>query len=455
MSRLKAVILAAGAGTRMVSDQPKVLHKIIDQSMLSNVIDAAKEALAGDICVVIGHKGEMVKQALGDTVHYVEQKEQLGTGHAVMQAEEFIGDEGQVLILFGDTPLISGKTLRKMVEVHQENQHVVTLLSTKLDCPDGYGRIVRDQNGSFVKSVEHKDATSEERENNEINSGMYLFEASALKEALHLITPNNSQNEYYLPDTLISIMEKNLKVDSLIIEESTEILGVNSRIQLAEATKIMQARICKSLMISGVTIINPEQVMIGKNVEIGMDSIIYPGAVLEGKSIIGKNCIIGLNTRIESSIIDDSTEIESSTIVKSKVGKNCHVGPYAYLRPQSSIGDNVKIGDFVEIKNATIGAGTKVSHLTYIGDADVGEKVNFGCGTVVVNYDGVHKHRTTIKDRAFIGCNTNLISPVVVEENAYTAAGSTINKDVPAYALAIARAPQVNKENWVKSRKTK
>ncbi len=453
MSKLKAVILAAGAGTRMVSDTPKVLHKVLDRSMLAYVIEAAMEAGAEDICVVVGHKADVVMENTNYKVTYVEQREQLGTGHAVMQAEEFIGEEGNILILFGDTPLIKGTTLKTMVDYHKKSNNSATVLSTKLEDPTGYGRIIRNENNTFVKSVEHKDATDKERSVNEINSGMYCFEAETLKKALKTITPHNAQGEYYLPDAVLYILENQLKADALVIDDYEEILGVNSRIQLAEATKIMQKRINEKHMNNGVTMINPDQVYIGKDALIGKDTVIYPNTFLEGTTEIGEHCAVGPNTRIYFSKVGTHTKIEQSTVLRSKIGDRTNVGPYAYIRPDSDIGDEVKIGDFVEIKNASIGNNTKVSHLTYIGDADVGEYVNFGCGTVVVNYDGVSKHRTTIKDHAFIGCNTNLISPVKVEEKAYTAAGSTITLDVPPYSLGIARARQVIIENWVKRRR--
>lgn len=453
MSKLKAVILAAGAGTRMVSETPKVLHKVLDRSMLAYVIEAAQEAGADEICVVVGHKADVVKENTNYKVTYVEQREQLGTGHAVMQAEDFIGDEGNVLILFGDTPLITGKTLAKMVDYHQSNQNSVTVLSTIVSNPAGYGRIIRDHNHNFVKSVEHKDASEEELKVQEINSGMYCFEASILKEALQTITPHNAQGEYYLPDAVLHILDKKLKADALIIDTFEEVLGVNSRVQLAEVTKIMQNRINEQHMLNGVTMINPDQTYIGKDVQIGMDTIIYPNTILEGKTTIGENCIIGPNAKIIHSQVGNHTAIDQSTVLRSTIGEYTSVGPYAYIRPDCKIGDHIKIGDFVEIKNASIGNNTKVSHLTYIGDADVGEYVNFGCGTVVVNYDGIHKHRTVIADRAFIGCNTNLIAPVKVEEKAYTAAGSTITVDVPAYSLGIARARQVIIEDWVKRKR--
>lgn len=453
MSKLKAVILAAGAGTRMVSETPKVLHKVLDRSMLAYVIEAAQEAGAEEVCVVVGHKAEMVKEHTNYKVTYVEQKEQLGTGHAVMQAEDFIGTEGNVLILFGDTPLITGQTLKKMVDYHTSNQNSVTVLSTIVSNPEGYGRIIRDKNNIFIKSVEHKDATEDELNVNEINSGMYCFESSILNEALQTITPHNAQGEYYLPDAVLHILNKKLKANALIIDSYEEVLGVNSRVQLADVTKIMQKRINEQHMLNGVTIINPDQAYIGKDVEIGMDTIIYPNTIIEGKTTIGANCIVGPSTKVLYSQIGDYSAIDQSTVLRSSIGQYTSVGPFAYIRPDCKIGDHIKIGDFVEIKNASIGNNTKVSHLTYIGDADVGEYVNFGCGTVVVNYDGVHKHRTVIEDRAFIGCNTNLIAPVKVEEKAYTAAGSTITVDVPAYGLGIARARQVVIEDWVKRKR--
>ncbi|MBC7959630.1 MAG: bifunctional UDP-N-acetylglucosamine diphosphorylase/glucosamine-1-phosphate N-acetyltransferase GlmU [Vallitaleaceae bacterium] len=453
MSKLKAVILAAGAGTRMVSDVPKVLHKILDKSMLAYVIEAAREAGAQEICVVVGHKAEMVKNALQGQVVFAEQIQQLGTGHAVMQAESFIGDEGKVLILFGDTPLITGTTLKQMVDDHEKSGRAVTVLSTLISDSTGYGRIVRSEDNQFQKSVEHKDATDSQRQIKEINSGMYCFEAAILKDALKAITNHNAQGEYYLPDTLTHIMDQKLIVDAMVIDRFEEVLGVNDRVQLAAVSKIMQKRINEAHMRNGVGMIDPDQVYISKEVQIDRDTVLYPGTILEGNTKIGAHCSIGPQSRIVNSSVDAHTSVECSTVLNSKIGSETHIGPYAYIRPNCSIGDGVKIGDFVEIKNAVIGNGTKVSHLTYIGDADVGEKVNFGCGTVVVNYDGVHKHRTTVKDRAFIGCNTNLVSPVVVEENAYTAAGSTITKDVPAYSLGIAREKQVNIDDWVRRKK--
>lgn len=456
MSGLKAVILAAGAGTRMISEKPKVLHKVLDKSMLTYVIEAAREAGAQDICIVYGHKGDQVIGYVHDDgIVFVEQKEQKGTGHAVMQAEGFIGSEGRVLILFGDTPLITGATLKTLVDFHGSEKNAVSVLTTIVDNPTGYGRIIRDENGHFKKSVEQKDATEAERNVKEINSGMYCFESGLLCQALKTLTPDNAQGEYYLPDAMTALMSWGHRADGMVTGAIDDTFGVNDRVQLAQATQIMQKRINEKWMRAGVTMIAPDQTYIGKDVTIGQDTIIYPGNLLEGRTAIGTGCELGPNCRIADCVIGNNTQIQQSTLLKSRIGEQTSVGPYAYVRPNSNIGDHVKIGDFVEIKNANIGNETKVSHLTYIGDADVGEYVNFGCGTVIVNYDGVHKHRTTVGDRAFIGCNTNLVSPVTVGEYGYTAAGSTITKDVPAGALAIARARQVNKEEWVTYKREK
>lgn len=445
----RAIILAAGQGTRMKSQTSKVLHQVFGKPLVHYPINAAKFAGADDICIIVGHKAEEVKDTLGQEYQYALQAEQLGTGHAVMQTIDFIGDEGEVIVLYGDTPLITGETIGKMLEFHRKKRNAATVLSAIVDEPTGYGRIVRDTSKHFSKIVEQKDATDEEKRIQEINGGMYVFEAKLLKYALSKITNSNQQKEYYLTDTIEILLEAGHNVDAIAIMTSDDILGVNSREQLAEATMIMKKRINEKHMVNGVTLLDPNNTYIDPSVEIGQDTIIEPGCMIQGNTVIGKGCQIGYNTKIKNSKLADDVCIESSVITDSTIGEGAHIGPFAYIRPNSTIGKNVKIGDFVEIKNATLGEGTKVSHLTYIGDADVGAGVNFGCGTVVVNYDGTKKHRTTIKDHAFIGCNTNLVSPVVVEEGGYTAAGSTITKDVPKDSLGIARARQENKEGWV------
>lgn len=439
----------------MKSSTSKVLHEIFHKPLVYYPIEAARYAGAQEVCLVVGHKSEEVMKTFGDTVKYALQAERLGTGHAVMQAMDFIGDDGEILVLYGDTPLITAQTIEKMLAFHRKKKNAVTVLSALVDDPTGYGRIVRDESKHFVKIVEQKDATDEEKRITEINGGMYVFEAKHLKSALSKITNNNKQQEYYLTDTIEILLHEGYNVDAIAIMNPDDILGVNSREQLAQATAIMKQRINRKHMDNGVTLIDPHHTYIDPEVEIGQDTVIEPGCIIEGNTSIGENCIIGYNTKIRNCKVGNNVAIESSMLIDSQIDEGCHIGPFAYIRPNSHIGAKVKIGDFVEIKNATIGEGTKVSHLTYIGDADVGCDVNFGCGTVVVNYDGEKKYRTTIKDHAFIGCNTNLVSPVVIEENVYTAAGSTITQDVPKNSLAIARARQEIKPEWVTKKRQK
>lgn len=453
--KVKVLILAAGQGTRMKSNQSKVLHKVLGKSLVEYPIKAAQEIGAEEVCLIVGHKAEDVQKTLGDNVSYVLQKEQLGTGHAVMQATEFIKDADEVIILCGDTPLITSDTLSKMLEFHHQNKNAATVLSAYMKDPTGYGRIVRDSSNKLVKIVEQKDANEQEKAICEINGGIYTFNGPLLIEALSKLTNNNVQKEYYLTDTIEILLAEGHLVDAVAIDECDDIAGVNSRVQLSQVTQVMKRRINEKHMAQGVTLVDPENTYIESDVVIGKDTIVEPGCMIQGKTTIGEGCHIGYHTKLNNMTIKDHVDIEISVLTDSFVDEGTHVGPFAYVRPHSHIGKNIKVGDFVEVKNATIGDGTKISHLTYVGDADVGQHVNFGCGTVVVNYDGEKKHRTTIGDHAFIGCNTNLVSPVTVEENAYTAAGSTITKKVPANSLAIARAKQENKENWVSKKRNK
>jgi bifunctional UDP-N-acetylglucosamine pyrophosphorylase/glucosamine-1-phosphate N-acetyltransferase len=451
MENLKVVILAAGQGTRMKSSVPKVLHRVLDKTMVGYVIEAAKEAEASDICVVVGHQSAMVKNLIKDLyedVKFAVQKEQLGTGHAVMQAGDFIKD-GKILVLCGDTPLITAETIQKLCTVHEQGGNSVTVVSMVVDNPTGYGRIIR-ENDNFAKIVEQKDANESEQAVKEVNSGVYIFDSAALNAAFEKLGNNNSQGEYYLTDTLEIIKNDGGKVGIMVAEDETEFMGVNSKLHLAQAIKAMKNRINTKWMIEGVTITDPDNTYIGKDVVIEPDTIIYPGCMLEGKTKIGKSCLIGPNTRMTSTVIKDCVTVQSSTLIDAEVDNYTTVGPFAYIRPNSKIGEHVRIGDFVEIKNSTIDDGTKVSHLTYVGDSDVGKCVNFGCGTVTVNYDGKNKYRCKIGDNAFIGCNTNLVAPVEIASRAYTAAGSTITKNVPEDSLAIARARQDNKDGWRK-----
>ncbi len=449
-----SVILAAGMGTRMKSEMPKVIHRVCGKSLTGWVIDASKKAGAKSVLAVVGHKADMVKETLGDVCEYALQSEQKGTGHAVMQAADFIkAHKGAVVILNGDTPLITADTINKAISYHTSEGNNATVITAILDDAMGYGRIVRDENGGVLRIVEHKDASDEERKINEINSGMYVFDSDSLIDALGKLTPNNAQGEYYLTDTLEILLSQGKRVGAYAISDNDEIRGINDRVQLWEAERIMQERINRMHMKNGVTIRLPETVLIESDVEIGSDTVIGPNVEIKAGTRIGKNCVIGEGTRLDKAIIRDNVDILKSVILSSQIDEGTHVGPFAYVRPDCSVGKDVKVGDFVELKNSNIGDGTKISHLTYIGDSDVGKAVNFGCGTVTCNYDGKHKYRTTIGDNCFVGCNTNFVSPVKVGDNAYIAAGSTITEDIPSKTLSIARARQVNKDNWTDKRK--
>ena len=452
-----SIILAAGEGTRMKSKTPKVLHRICGKPILEYVINASRNADVEKNYVIIGHGGEEVRkefndpniifktQPIGDEYPY-------GTGYAVMQAIDYIEDNSNVIILYGDTPLITDKTIEKFISYHREYNYDGTVLTAFVDDPTGYGRIVRDESGNILRIVEHKDASEEEIRINEINSGIYCFNGKYLKYALGKINNDNAQGEYYITDVIKILKEEGHRVGAYIIDDAKEIHGINSRVQLAFCERIMRDRINYYHMSEGVTIINPDNTYIESGVKIGMDSIIYPGVVLIGDTIIGEDCIIGENSRIENSTIGNGVEIYSSTITNSRVGDRCHIGPYAHLRPDSYLGDNIKIGNFVEVKNSTIGNNSKAGHLAYVGDADVGKNVNVGCGVVFVNYDSRSKFRTLVEDHVFIGSNANLIAPVVVKEWGYIAAGSTITDEVGEGCLSIARARQINKSGWVEKK---
>ena len=449
-----SVILAAGMGTRMKSKMPKVLHKVCGKPLSKWVIDASKAAGADKVCAVVGHKAETVKEVLGDVCEFALQAEQKGTGHAVMQAIDVIkNSKGEVVILNGDTPLITAETINKAIEYHKNNGNQATVITAILDDATGYGRIVRDNDGSVLKIVEQKDASEEEKKINEVNSGMYVFDAQVLVYALDKITPNNAQGEYYLTDTLEILLSAGKKIGGYAISDNDEIRGINDRVQLNEAEKIMQKRINEYHMRNGVTMRNPESVYIEDGVEIGNDTEICQNVTIKSGTKIGSDCVIGSGSMLDRAVIHDGVDVLSSVILESEVDEGTHVGPFAYIRPNCHVGKEVKVGDFVELKNSNIDDGTKISHLTYIGDSDVGKRVNFGCGTVTCNYDGKKKYRTTIGDDCSVGCNTNFVSPINVGDGVYIGAGSTITEDIPENSLSIARARQVNKEGWKDKRK--
>ncbi|GAW29854.1 MULTISPECIES: bifunctional UDP-N-acetylglucosamine diphosphorylase/glucosamine-1-phosphate N-acetyltransferase GlmU [unclassified Carboxydocella] len=454
MEGLAAVILAAGKGTRMKSRLPKVLHPVGGQPMVSHVMAACRTAGAQPVVLVIGHGAEQVQATLGPEQIYVEQKEQLGTGHAVMQAETVLRDfEGDILVVCGDTPLLRGETLAALAQYHRQQEAVATVLTMTLANPTGYGRIIRDEQGQVAAIVEEKDATPEQKAIREVNSGTYCFQAQALFAALQQITPNNAQGEYYLTDVLAIFRQQGQKVAAWQLSDDTEVMGINDRVALAEANRLFRERINRQQMLAGVTILDPATTYIEAEVKIGADTVIYPNTHLTGKTTIGAGCQIGPDTKIMDSQIGDGVEIQFSVVLQAEIGNDCTIGPFAYLRPGTHLAAGVKVGDFVEIKNAVIGQGSKVPHLSYIGDAEIGSGVNIGAGTITCNYDGYKKSKTIIGDGAFIGSNSNLVAPVTIGAGSLVAAGSTIVKDVPADALGVARAPQKNREGWAKARR--
>lgn len=449
MSELVAVILAAGKGTRMKSKLPKVLHKIGGKPMLQHVLDAADAAGAARKVVVVGHEAELVEAMVGEQAQMALQAEQLGTGHAVMQTEAVLKDFcGTVMIICGDTPLLEAAELKKFYEGHVASQAAATVLTAFMDDPAGYGRIIRDADGNVLGIVEEKDAVLEQKAIKEINTGIYCVEAPLLFEVLAILTCDNAQGEYYLTDVLAKLNAMGKKVGGVATADSDMIMGINSRRQLAEAENIMRQRILNKLMDDGVTIMDPVSTFIEKGVEIGQDTVIYPYTWLEGTTKIGEDCQIGPNVRLTNVRIGNTAELQFVYGHDCEVQDNVVIGPYVHLRPYTVIGDNVKIGNFVEVKNSHVGTGSKLPHLSYIGDSDIGSSVNIGCGCITVNYDGKKKHRTIIEDNAFVGCNSNMVAPVTIGAGAYIGAGSTITKDVPGDDLGIARAKQKNIEGW-------
>ena len=454
MSNRYAIILAAGQGTRMKSKLYKVLHPVCGKPMVQHVIDQVNQLQIEDIVTVIGHGAEKVQDQLGDSCKYALQEQQLGTAHAVMQAESVLSAKsGTTLVICGDTPLIKAETMKELIALHEQSQAKATILTAYADNPAGYGRVLRGEGGLVEKIVEHKDASEEERYVKEINTGTYCFDNQALFSALKKVSNENVQGEYYLPDVIEILKEEGEVVTAFQSSEFEETLGVNDRVALSQAEQVLRKRINETHMRNGVTIIDPLTTFIEADVQIGQDTVINPGSFIKGKSIIGQDCLIGPNTEISNCEIGDGTEVLQSVVHESSIGSFVKIGPFAHVRPQSDIKDSVKIGNFVEIKKTVFGKGSKASHLSYIGDAEVGENVNIGCGSITVNYDGKNKYLTKIEDNVFIGCNSNLVAPVTVGEGAYVAAGSTITQDVPQQALSVARARQVNKEDYVKNLK--
>jgi bifunctional UDP-N-acetylglucosamine pyrophosphorylase / glucosamine-1-phosphate N-acetyltransferase len=450
MTNRYAVILAAGQGTRMKSKLYKVLHPVCGKPMVQHVVDQISSLQMKQMVAVVGHGAEKVQEQLGDHIQYVLQEEQLGTAHAVMQAEEVLAnEEGVTLVVCGDTPLITSETMEKLIAEHESLGAKATILTAQPDDPTGYGRIIRNSEGTVERNVEHKDASEEERKVTEINTGTYCFDNKALFEALKKVSNDNVQGEYYLPDVIEILKKAGEVVAAYQTPDFNETLGVNDRVALSKAESFMKKRINERHMRNGVTLIDPEQTYISDDAEIGSDTVIYPGTVILGNTKIGEENIIGPQSEIKDSVVGNGNTIRQSVIHDSEVGDETAIGPFAHIRPRSVLENNVKIGNFVEIKKSVMSTGSKASHLSYIGDAEIGKDVNLGCGSITVNYDGKNKFLTKVEDGAFIGCNSNLVAPVTVGKNAYVAAGSTITNDVPAESLSIARSRQTVKENYV------
>ncbi|NBJ71246.1 MULTISPECIES: bifunctional UDP-N-acetylglucosamine diphosphorylase/glucosamine-1-phosphate N-acetyltransferase GlmU [Clostridia] len=457
MTNRYAVILAAGQGTRMKSKLYKVLHPLAGRPMVQHVIEQIGGVNVDKIITIVGFGAEDVKKQIGAASEYVLQEEQLGTGHAVVQAKALLEDKkGTTVVVCGDTPLITKETYQALITHHEQTGAKATILTAKAPNPSGYGRVIRNQQNDVERIVEHKDANEAELLVDEINTGTYCFDNQALFQALEHVSNDNAQGEYYLPDVIEILQTQGETVSAYQTPDFAETLGINDRIALAQAEKIMKQRINEYHMRNGVAIIDPDQTYIEPDVTIAADTIIHPGTIIKGNTVIEENAEIGPYSELSNCYVGSGTVIKQSVVNDSKIGNDVKIGPYAHIRPDSAIGDKVKVGNFVEIKKTSLGENSKVSHLSYIGDAHVGSKVNVGCGTITVNYDGKHKYVTIIDDESFIGCNSNLIAPVTIGKGSYIAAGSTINKDVPEGSLSIARAKQMNKEGYasrIKNRK--
>lgn len=415
MDKRFAVVLAAGQGTRMKSKLYKVLHPVCGKPMVEHVVDEALKLSLSKLVTIVGHGAEEVKKQLGDKSEYALQAKQLGTAHAVKQAQPFLADEkGVTIVICGDTPLLTAETMEQMLKEHTQREAKATILTAVAEDPTGYGRIIRSENGAVQKIVEHKDASEEERLVTEINTGTYCFDNEALFRAIDQVSNDNAQGEYYLPDVIEILKNEGETVAAYQTGNFQETLGVNDRVALSQAEQFMKERINKRHMQNGVTLIDPMNTYISPDAVIGSDTVIYPGTVIKGEVQIGEDTIIGPHTEIMNSAIGSRTVIKQSVVNHSKVGNDVNIGPFAHIRPDSVIGNEVKIGNFVEIKKTQFGDRSKASHLSYVGDAEVGTDVNLGCGSITVNYDGKNKYLTKIEDGAFIGCNSNLVAPVTV-----------------------------------------
>ncbi|MBA2258722.1 MAG: bifunctional UDP-N-acetylglucosamine diphosphorylase/glucosamine-1-phosphate N-acetyltransferase GlmU [Acidobacteria bacterium] len=456
MRDLHVVVLAAGKGTRMKSAVPKLLHQAHGLPLIEHVIRTASALQPASIIVVVGHQAELLRAGTPahDRMAFAVQEPQLGTGHALLQAEPFLrGARGTLVLLSGDVPLLRAETVRSLVARHEERGAAATVVTAALEDPAGYGRIVRDGD-QLAAIVEDKDATPEQRGIREINSGIYALALEPLFDALRNLGTGNAQREYYLTDLIDVYRRRGLIVDAMIVADPREVLGVNSRRELADVTAILKSAKNQALMAAGVTLVDPASAYIGPDVTVGPDTIVQPGVHLEGKTVVGANCVIHAGVRIVDSTIEDGVVINNfCVIVGSHVSAGARIGPLAHIRPESRVGENAHVGNFVELKKTSLGSGSKANHLSYLGDATIGSHVNVGAGTITCNYDGRVKSQTIIEDGAFIGSDSQLIAPVRVGAGAYVAAGSSITEDVPAGSLAVARSRQVTKDNWASNKK--
>lgn len=445
---MDVVILAAGKSTRMKSKTSKVLHKILGKPILSYVVDLAKEISAEKTIVVVAPNSEEIVELYGDGLLYAVQQEQKGTGDALKAGAEAITSD-TTLVLYGDAPFLRPESLRAFIRFHQGKD--LSILSVHQEDPTDYGRIIRSTNG-VMAIVEEKDCTPEQRQIKEINSGILLMNTKLMKENLQLLKTSNAQGEYYLTDLVELFASQGKRVDAYVLDDPEETAGINDRSQLARGREVLQRRIIEKHLKEGVSIVDPSRVYIEADVQIGRDVEIWPDTYLMGKTLIEEDVYLGPGVHLEDCHVKKGATLEYTRGIHAQIGSGCHVGPYTYLRPGTQIGAECRIGDFVEVKNSVIGDRTKVSHLSYIGDADLGEDINVGCGTIFVNYDGVHKYRSRVGDGAFIGCNSNLISPVEIGRGAFIAAGTTVDQDVPEHALSIGRVRSQIKEDWNKGK---
>lgn len=446
-----ALILAAGKGTRMRTELPKCAFPILKKPMIEYIVENIEKTTIDETVVIVGHKKEVLMDLLGDRVTYAVQEEQLGTGHAILSAASVLENKkGITFILPGDMPLMEYPLMDKILRAHAEMGNDLTIVSMKMDYPKGYGRIVRDEYGEVLGIVEENDCNETQKLIKEVNSSVYVVDNELLFKYAKKIERNIRKGEYYLTD-IVALMHQERKVNTFIVRDPRVTMGINDLYGVGVAEKYLRDSINKGHMLSGVSIINPETVTIGHNVLIEEGVWIYPNATIMGNSVIKHHAIIGPNSEVVDSIIEPYAEIKHSIVANSKVGTHTTVGPFAHLRDGAVIGDYNRIGNFVEVKKSTTGTDTKAAHLSYIGDSTVGDRVNFGCGSITVNYDGVHKHQTIVGNDVFIGCNVNLIAPIKIEDNVFIAAGSTVTEDVPKGALAIARNKQINKEDYAKN----